>query len=117
MREDLERDLQALVTESTLRQAESVASILHEVAADRRGRALCAAASWSRRFVCARAGRVPGLSGFAPPAIADTPTVRPHAGPRVAMPACVRPAGVINRAVKDGSTIATTSEPIARAAA
>src|SRR5438445_8051935 len=106
MREDLERDLQALVTDSTLRQAESIVPILHEIAADRRGRALGAAASWRRRFVCARAGRVPGPLGFAPPAIADTPTVRRRAGLRVASAACARPAGVTNRVLKGGSTIA-----------
>jgi hypothetical protein len=117
MREDLERDLQALVTDSTLRQAESVAAILHDVAADRRGRALGAAASWSRRFVSARAGRVLGPLGFAPPVIADTPTVRRRAEPRVAEPAFVRPAGVTNKALKGASIIATISGPIARAAA
>jgi len=117
MREDLERDLQALVTDSTLRQAESVVPILHEIAAGRRGRALCAAASWSRRFVCARVGPVPGLLGFAPPAIADTSTVRPRAGPRVAAPACVWLVGATNRALKGGSIIATTSGRIACVAA
>src|SRR5712691_8795355 len=86
MREDLERNLQALVTESTLRQAESVASILPDVAADRRGRALGAAASWSRRSVCAGVGPVPGRLGFALPAIADTRTVRRRAGRLVAAP-------------------------------
>ena len=117
MREDLEQDLQALVTDSTLRQAESVVSFCHDVAADRRGRALGAAASWSRRFVCARAGRVPGPLGFAPPAIGGTPTVRPHAGPRGAVRACGRPAGAINRVLKAASIIATINGPIARAAA
>ena len=117
MREDLERDLQALVTDSTLRQAESVVPILHEIAAGRRGRALCAAASWSRRFVCARAGDVPGPLGFAPPAIGDTPTVRPRAGPRGAVPACVRPAGATNKVLKAALIIATTSAPIARGGA
>jgi hypothetical protein len=110
-------NLQALVTDSTLRQAESVAFILHDVAVDRRGRALCAAASWSRSFVCARAGPVPGRLGFVPPAIADTSIARPRAGPRRGAPACVRPVGAINRVLKDGLIIATTSVRIARAVA
>lgn len=105
------------MTESTLRQAESVASILHDVAADRPGRVLSAAASWNRRFVCARVGPVPDRLGFVPPAIVDTSTVRPRAGSRVGAPACVWPAGATNRALKGGSIIATTSGPIARVAA
>jgi hypothetical protein len=117
MREDLERNLQALVTESTLRQAESVASILPDVAADRRGRALGAAASWSRRSVCARVGPVPGRLGFALPAIADTRTVRRRAERLVAAPRSARRDGAINRVLKDGWIIATTSGPIARVGA
>jgi hypothetical protein len=117
MREDLERNLQALLTDSTLRQAESVIAILYEVAADRRGRVLGAAASWSRRFVCARVEPALGPLGFAPVAIADMPTVRRRAGRRGAVPVCVPPGVVINRVLKDGSIIATTSGPIARVAA
>jgi len=105
------------VTDSTLRQAESVAFILHEVAVDRRGRALCAAASWSRSFVCARAGPVPDRLGFVPPAIAATSIARPRAGPRLGAPACVQPVGAINTVRKDGLIIAITSGPIARAVA
>jgi hypothetical protein len=116
MREDLERDLQALVTDSTLRQAESVAFILHDVAVDRRGRALRAAA-WNRSFVCARAGPVPGHLEFAPPAIADTCIARPRAGPTLGAPACVRRAGAINRVLKGGLIIVTTSVPIVRTVA
>ena len=117
MREDLERDLQALVTDSTLRQAESVVSILHDGAADRRGRALRAAASWSRRFECGPVGLVPGRSGFAPRAIGDMSTARPPAGRAVAPRACARRAGATNRALKGGSIIVITSGPIARAGA
>ena len=117
MREDLERDLQALVTDSTLRQAESVAFILHEVAVgSSRARAL-RCSPWSRSFVCARAGPVPGRLGFVPPAIADTSSARPHAGPRLGAPACVRPVGAINRVLKDGLIIVTTSVRIGRAVA
>src|SRR5260370_24221671 len=87
------------------------------IAADCRGRALCAAASWSQRFVCGRAGPVSGPLGFAPPAIADTPTVRPRAGRRGASRACAPPAAAINRVLKDDSIIATTSAPIARVVA
>jgi hypothetical protein len=36
---------------------------------------------------------------------------------KVAAPACARPAGAINRVLKGGWIIATTSGPIARAAA
>jgi hypothetical protein len=105
------------VTDSTLRQAESVAFILHDVAVDRRGRALCAAASWTRSFVCARAGPVPGHLGFVPPAIADTCIARSDAGPTPGARACVRPAGAINRVLKGGWIIATTSVRIVRAVA
>src|SRR5260370_8620814 len=76
------------------------------IAADCRGRALCAAASWSQRFVCGRAGPVSGPLGFAPPAIADTPTVRPRAGRRGASPACPPPAPALTTALTHTSTIA-----------
>jgi len=105
------------VTDSTLRQAESVVSILHDVAADRRGRALGAAASWSLRSVCARAGRVLGHLAFAAPAIADTPTVRQRAERRGAARRSARRAGGINKVLKAASIIATTSALIARAGA
>ena len=105
------------MTDSTLRQAESVAFILHDVAVDRRGRALCAAASWTRSFVCARAGPVLGRLGFVPPAIADMSIARPRAGPTLGAPASVRPVGAINRVLKAGWIIATTSVRIVRAVA
>jgi hypothetical protein len=105
------------VTDSTLRQAESVAFILHDVAVDRRGRALCAAASWNRSFVCARAGHVLGRLGFVPPVIAAMSIARPRAGPTLGAPASVPPGGAINRVLKGGWIIATTSVRIVRAVA
>src|SRR5207247_6769671 len=89
----------------------------HGLAADHLGRALGAAASWSRRSVCARAGRVPGHLAFAAPAIAGTPTVRGRAATRVVTPQSARRAGAISRVLKDGSIIATINGPIARAVA
>jgi hypothetical protein len=110
-------DLQALVTDSTLRQAEI--SPLHfptVVAADRRG-ALSAAASWTRRFVFARVGAVPDFLGFARRAIAGMSTARRGAGTRAATPACGRRAVAIKTVVKAASITATTSARIAPVAA
>jgi hypothetical protein len=115
--EDLERNLQALVTDSTLRQAEPVAFILPDIAVDGRGRALGAAASWSRRFVCARAERVRSHLAFVRPAIGDTSTAHGRVAAKPGAPVCERPAGVINRVLKGVSTIATGSAPIGHVAA
>jgi hypothetical protein len=115
--EDLERDLQALVTDSTLRQAEPVTLILPDIAADDRGRTLGAAASWNRRFGYARAERAPSRSPFVRPAIADTSTARRPVAARPGAPVSAPRAAVTNRVLKGGSIIATGSGRIGRAAA
>ena len=115
--EDLERNLQALVTDSTLRQAEPVTFILPEIGAADRGRTLGAAASWSRHFGCARAERAPSPSPFVRPAIADTSTARRSVAARPGAPVSVLHVGVTNRALKVGSIIAIGSGRIGHVAA
>ena len=105
------------MTDSTLRQAEPVTVILPEIAAADRGHPLGAAASWSRRFGCARAERAPSPSLCLPRAIADTSTARQRVAARPGAPVSAWRAGVINKVLRGGSIIATDSGPIGRAAA